>query len=49
MCTSLTDEIPDAGERAGQKDIDDAQRVRLTGGSRSGQLDLRLENRLESR
>lgn len=30
--TSMTDEIIDAGERAGQKEIDDAQTVRVTGG-----------------
>lgn len=30
--TSMTDEILEAGERAGQKEIDDAQQVRLTGG-----------------
>src|SRR5260370_12220221 len=30
--TSMTDEILNAGEKAGQKEIDDAQQVRLTGG-----------------
>ena len=30
--TSMTDEILHAGEKAGQKEIDDAQQVRLTGG-----------------
>jgi 3-oxoacyl-[acyl-carrier protein] reductase len=30
--TSMTDEIIDAGEAAGQKEIEDAQNVRLTGG-----------------
>ena len=30
--TSMTDEIIRAGERAGQKEIDDAQQVRMTGG-----------------
>jgi NAD(P)-dependent dehydrogenase (short-subunit alcohol dehydrogenase family) len=30
--TSMTDEIIGAGERAGQKEIDDAQTVRVTGG-----------------
>jgi 3-oxoacyl-[acyl-carrier protein] reductase len=30
--TSMTDEIIRAGERAGQKEIDDAQQIRITGG-----------------
>jgi NAD(P)-dependent dehydrogenase (short-subunit alcohol dehydrogenase family) len=30
--TSMTDEIIHAGEKAGQKEIDDAQQVRMTGG-----------------
>ena len=30
--TNMTDEILHAGEKAGQKEIDDAQNVRLTGG-----------------
>src|SRR6185436_3072021 len=30
--TSMTDEIIDAGEKAGQKEIDDAENVRMTGG-----------------
>src|SRR4029077_8258329 len=30
--TSMTDEILNAGEKVGQKEIDDAEQVRLTGG-----------------
>ena len=30
--TSMTDEILHAGDRAGRKEIEDAEQVRLTGG-----------------
>src|SRR5205823_14690924 len=46
--TSMTDEILNAGERAGQKEIDDAQQVRLTGGvSPAKQVELAMFLRSE--
>jgi NAD(P)-dependent dehydrogenase (short-subunit alcohol dehydrogenase family) len=41
--TSMTDEILHAGEKAGQKELDDAEHVRLTGGvAPAKQLDLAM-------
>jgi len=41
--TSMTDEIIGAGERAGQKELDDAEKVRMTGGvSPAKQLELAM-------
>jgi 3-oxoacyl-[acyl-carrier protein] reductase len=41
--TSMTDEIIDAGALAGQKEIEDAQNVRLTGGvSPAKQMELAM-------
>src|SRR6185369_2372839 len=41
--TSMTDEIIHAGERAGQKEVDEAEKIRLTGGvAPPKQVDLAL-------